>query len=129
VTFGVVAQAVDLARLTLQSHGIAYDVESEDRLAVDYGSARATIGNFTVVSNPNGTVTVSGQVIASSLQGLTVQLGGTTTFANTAPLAVDQNGWFTIDLTLLDGESDFTATAVASAANGNSSGEARWDVR
>jgi hypothetical protein len=43
VTSTVVAQAVDLARLTLQSHGIAYDVESDDRLAVDYGSARATI--------------------------------------------------------------------------------------
>jgi len=40
---GVVAQAVDLARLTLQSHGIAYDVETDDRLAIDYGSARATI--------------------------------------------------------------------------------------
>jgi len=43
VTSGVVAQAVDLARLKLQSHGIAYDVEGDDRLAVDYGSARAII--------------------------------------------------------------------------------------
>jgi hypothetical protein len=88
-----------------------------------------TISNFSVYPNPNGTVTVSGQVNASSFQGMTVQLGGTTTLANQAPLPVDQNGWFTIDLTLQEGECDITATAVATDALGNSSGEARFDVR
>lgn len=39
----VVASALDLARLGLQSHDIAYDVEADDRLAIDYGSARLTV--------------------------------------------------------------------------------------
>jgi hypothetical protein len=39
----VVASAVDIARLTLQSHDIAYEVEADDRLAIHYGSARLSV--------------------------------------------------------------------------------------
>lgn len=39
----VIASAVDLARLALQAHGFSYDVEANDRLGVDYGSARLSI--------------------------------------------------------------------------------------
>jgi hypothetical protein len=39
----VVASALDLARLTLQAHDFAYDVEAGDRLAIDYGSARLSV--------------------------------------------------------------------------------------
>jgi hypothetical protein len=38
-----VEAAIDLARLALQSHEIAYEVEAGDRLAIDYGSARLRI--------------------------------------------------------------------------------------
>lgn len=39
-----VEAAIDLARLALQAHELAYEVEADGRLAVDYGSARLTIG-------------------------------------------------------------------------------------
>jgi hypothetical protein len=87
-----------------------------------------TISNFSVYPNKDGTVTISGQVIASNLQGVTVQLGGMTTLSNQGPLSVNGSGWFTIDLTLQDGE-DGTATAQATDANGNHSGFACFDVR
>jgi hypothetical protein len=38
-----VASTIELARLALQSHGIAYEHEAGDRLVVDYGSARLKI--------------------------------------------------------------------------------------
>jgi antitoxin component of MazEF toxin-antitoxin module len=38
-----VASTINLARLALQAHEFGYQVEAEDRLAIDYGSARLTI--------------------------------------------------------------------------------------
>jgi hypothetical protein len=39
----VVASTIDLARLALQAHGLGYEIEADDRLVIDYGSARLTI--------------------------------------------------------------------------------------
>jgi hypothetical protein len=39
----LVGSTLDLARLALQAHGVAYEIETGDRLAIDYGSARLTI--------------------------------------------------------------------------------------
>lgn len=39
----VIASTIDLARLALQAHGFGYDLEANDRLTVDYGSARLSI--------------------------------------------------------------------------------------
>jgi hypothetical protein len=39
----IVASTIELARLALQAHGIGYEVEADDRLGVDYGSARLKI--------------------------------------------------------------------------------------
>ena len=38
-----VASTIELARLNLQSHGLAYELEADDRLGIDYGSARLTV--------------------------------------------------------------------------------------
>ena len=38
-----VASTIELARLALQAHGIAYELAADDRLEVDYGSARLSI--------------------------------------------------------------------------------------
>ena len=38
-----VSSAVELARLSLQAREIDYEIEAEDRLSVDYGSARLAI--------------------------------------------------------------------------------------
>jgi Putative bacterial sensory transduction regulator len=43
VTTDVVASTIELARLALQGHGLSYDIEADDRLAIDYGSARLVI--------------------------------------------------------------------------------------
>jgi hypothetical protein len=39
----VIASIINLARLKLQAHEIAYTIEAEDRLAIDYGSARLRV--------------------------------------------------------------------------------------
>jgi Putative bacterial sensory transduction regulator len=39
----VVSSRIDLARLALQGHGISYEIEADDRLAISYGSARLNV--------------------------------------------------------------------------------------
>jgi hypothetical protein len=43
VTPDVVSSTIELARLALQAHGLSYEIEADDRLAIDYGSARLAI--------------------------------------------------------------------------------------
>jgi len=38
-----VTATIELARLALQAHGLGYEIEADDRLGIDYGSARLTI--------------------------------------------------------------------------------------